>query len=224
MSVRHWPCELRPREKLLSDGASGLSDAELLAIIVRCGGRGCSAIALAQQLLVRFGSLRELSAAACSDFCLETGAGRAQWATLQAALEISRRSLKQALRQRALMHTPALVKEFLRLWLRDQPRECFAALFLDTQHQLIRAETLFQGTVSQTAVYPRELARRSLELNASALVVAHNHPSGLCEPSMADRALTAALRAALQPLDINLVDHLIVADANCFSFAEAGLI
>ena len=96
--------------------------------------------------------------------------------------------------------------------------------FFDTQHQLIRAETLFQGTVSQTAVYPRELARRSLELNASALVVAHNHPSGLCEPSMADRALTAALRAALQPLDINLVDHLIVADANCFSFAEAGLI
>ena len=224
MSVRHWPCELRPREKLLSDGASGLSDAELLAIIVRCGGRGSSAIALAQQLLVRFGSLRELSAAACSDFCLETGAGRTQWATLQAALEISRRSLKQALRQRALMHTPALVKEFLRLWLRDQPRECFAALFLDTQHQLIRAETLFQGTVSQTAVYPRELARRSLELNASALVVAHNHPSGLCEPSMADRALTAALRAALQPLDINLVHHLIVADANCFSFAEAGLI
>ncbi|MEY3666329.1 MAG: hypothetical protein RLZZ153_2511 [Pseudomonadota bacterium] len=224
MSVRHWPCELRPREKLLSDGAAGLSDAELLAVIVRCGGRGSSAIALAQQLLVRFGSLRELSAAACSDFCLETGAGRAQWATLQAALEISRRSLKQALRQRALMHTPALVKEFLRLWLRDQPRECFAALFLDTQHQLIRAETLFQGTVSQTAVYPRELARRSLELNASALVVAHNHPSGLCEPSMADRALTAALRAALQPLDINLVDHLIVADADCFSFAEAGLI
>ena len=224
MSVRHWPCELRPREKLLSDGASGLSDAELLAIIVRCGGRGSSAVALAQQLLVRFGSLRELSAAACSDFCRETGAGRAQWATLQAALEISRRSLKQALRQRALMHTPALVKEFLRLWLRDQPRECFAALFLDTQHQLIRAETLFQGTVSQTAVYPRELARRSLELNASALVVAHNHPSGLCEPSMADRALTAALRAALQPLDINLVDHLIVADADCFSFAEAGLI
>jgi DNA repair protein RadC len=224
MSVRHWPCELRPREKLLSDGAAGLSDAELLAVIVRCGGRGSSAIALAQQLLVRFGSLRELSAAACSDFCLETGAGRAQWATLQAALEISRRSLKQALRQRALMHTPALVKEFLRLWLRDQPRECFAALFLDTQHQLIQAETLFQGTVSQTAVYPRELARRSLELNASALVVAHNHPSGLCEPSMADRALTAALRAALQPLDINLVDHLIVADADCFSFAEAGLI
>lgn len=224
MSVRHWPCELRPREKLLTLGPQRLSDMELLAIILRSGTRGSSALALAQRLLVRFGSLRELGAAKCVSFCREPGAGPSQWAMLRAGLEISRRSLEQTLRQRDALQSPEAVKAFLRLWLRDAPRECFAGLFLDTQHQLICAETLFEGTVSQTAVYPRELARRSLELNASAVVVAHNHPSGVCEPSPADRALTAALQAALRPLDIHLIDHLIVADAHCFSFAEAGLI
>ena len=234
-------------ERVLRDGAHTLADAELLQLLWGDrpeGSSGQAAALLGPQLLdAHNGSLRALAAErpaqyACSSSARSPGprhsvarpsfVGRSLFrhhrAVLQAALEFSRRSLRETLAQRPIIGSPAELREFLTLWLRERPRECFSALFLDSQNRLICAEELFQGSVAQTMVYPREIARRAIETRASALIVAHNHPSGMSAPSAADRKLTSALRRALELIDIPLLDHVIVADNSCFSFAEAGLL
>lgn len=224
MSISSWPPDERPRERLLRHGAGGLSDAELLAVLIRVGSRGRSAVDVGRDLLKRFGSLSGVLAAPVEHQCLASGLGTTRWSTLQAALELARRSLREALAERDVLASPTQVREFLALWLRDRPYESFCALFLDSQNRLLAAEELFRGTLSQTAVYPREVARRTLQSNAAAVILAHNHPSGVAEPSAADRMLTDALRAALAQLDVPVLDHLIVAGNRCISFAERGLL
>ena len=224
MAITDWPAEHRPRERLLTAGAAQLSDAELLAILLRTGRRGRSAVECGAELLARFGGLRPLLSATHSGSLIATGLGPAGRATLQAALELSRRNLLASLRERDALASPASVRTFLAAWLRDRSVEIFAGLFLDSQNRLISAEELFRGTLTQTSVYPREVVRRALELNCAAVIVAHNHPSGVAEPSAADRLLTETLKAALGQLDIPVLDHLIVGAERCFSFAEAGIL
>lgn len=220
-SIADWPVRERPRERILSDGPERLTDAELLALLIRSGHGGRSAVEIGRTLLARHGSLRALLASPAGGV-QSSGLGPAAWCALQAGLELTRRSLLEALVGSDVMSSPEQVRQYLALWLRDRPYECFCALFLDSQNRLVRAEQLFRGTLTQTAVYPREVARRALELNAAALVLAHNHPSGVAEPSHADRLLTDALRGALSQLDIPVLDHLIVAGNRCVSFAERG--
>lgn len=224
MTITRWPAEQRPRERLLAGDAGRLSDAELLAVILRTGLPGRSAVDLGQDLLAEYGGLRGLLSARQDDALARPGLGPARWATLQASIELSRRSLREELRTRDALQSPSAVRDYLALWLRDRGFEVFAGLFLDSQNRLIAAEELFRGTLTQTAVYPREVARRALELNSAAIILAHNHPSGVAEPSAADRMLTDALRTALRPLDIPVLDHLIVAGNRCYSFAESGLL
>ena len=202
-------------------GAAALSDAELLALCLRTGVRGASAVDLGRRLLARFGSLRALLAAPRAAFAA-SGLGDAKYASIQAAVELARRSLAEELAERHALGSPRMVSEFLSLWLRDRPYEVFAVLFLDSQNRLLAAEELFRGTLTQTAVYPREVARRALELNAAAVILSHNHPSGVAEPSAADDALTRSLKATLAQLDVPVLDHLIVAGNRCYSFAERG--
>lgn len=221
MTISDWPVAERPRERLRTAGAAGLTDAELLALVLRTGSRGVNAVDLARGLLARHGSLSALLAAPRDAFAGD-GLGDAKWASLQAAVELARRSLQEELRRGVPLSSPAKVSEFLSLWLRDRPYEVFAALFLDAQNRLLAAEEMFRGTLSQTAVYPREVVRRALELNAASVIVAHNHPSGLAEPSAADDMLTRCLRTALAQLDVPVLDHLIVAGNRCYSFAERG--
>ena len=220
MAITDWPPEHRPRERLLAGGAAQLSDAELLAVLLRSGRRGRSSA----ELLARFGGLRPLLAAPGGVAMNESGLGPASWAMLQAALELGRRNLRAALRERDALASPGSVRAFLSAWLRDREVEVFAGLFLDSQNRLIAAEELFRGTLTQTSVYPREVLRRALELNSAGVIVAHNHPSGVAEPSAADRLLTASLKSALGQLDIPVLDHLIVGAERCFSFAEAGIL
>ena len=212
---------LLPRERMLRHGATTLTDAELLALCLRTGIRGISAVELGHRLLARFGSLRAVLAALRSAFSA-TGLGDAKFATMQAAVELARRSLGEELAAGLALASPRKVSDFLALWLRDRPYEVFAALFLDSQNRLIAAEELFRGTLTQTAVYPREVARRALEINAAAVILAHNHPSGVAEPSAADEALTRVLKTALGQLDVPVLDHLVVAGNHCYSFAEHG--
>ena len=222
MTIDKWPASLRPRERLLRLGAEPLADAELLAVLLRCGPAGSNAVALAQAALARFGSLQRLLAADSGAFASLRGLGPAGWASLQAAREIVRRSTLEALERRDALSSPAQVQHFLTLWLRDRPAESFVGLFVDSQHRLIVALELFRGTLSQTAVYPREVARQALRLNAAGVIFAHNHPSGIAEPSTADRLLTDTLRSALAQIDVAVLDHLIVAGNRCVSFAERG--
>jgi DNA repair protein RadC len=224
MTISEWPAGQRPRERLLAGDAARLSDAELLAVLLRTGLRGRSAVDVGNELLAEYGGLRGLFSARQQHALARPGLGPARWALLQASLELSRRSLREELCARDSLQSPGTVRDFLALWLRDRGFEVFAGLFLDSQNRLIAAEELFRGTLTQTAVYPREVARRALELNCAAIILAHNHPSGVAEPSAADRMLTDALRSALRPLDIPVLDHLIVAGNRCFSFAEAGLL
>lgn len=224
MPITDWPADTRPRERLMAQGADALSDAELLAIVLRSGRRGRSAVALAHDLIGRFGSLQGLVASGSRSFCDAPGVGFASWASLQAAVEISRRTLREELHRGDALQSPAAVRSFLTLWLRDRPHEAFVGLFLDCRNRLLAADELFRGTLTQTAVYPREIVRRAIELNAGAVVFAHNHPSGVAEPSHADRALTEALRRALEPLEVRVLDHLIVAGNRVLSFAEQGLV
>jgi DNA repair protein RadC len=224
LSIRDWPIEQRPRERLLAGGPAALSDAELLAVLLRNGTTGKHAVELARELLADSGGLRGLLCAQSRLGTRGSALGPARRAQLQAAIELARRSLREELRSRDALASPSAVREFLALWLRDRGHEIFAGLFLDAQNRLIAAEELFRGTLTQTAVYPREVARRALELNSAALILAHNHPSGVAEPSAADRMLTQALKASLAQLDVPVLDHLIVAGNRCFSFAEAGLL
>ncbi|MEO8938188.1 MAG: DNA repair protein RadC [Burkholderiaceae bacterium] len=222
MSIIDWPTAERPRERLLAHGVQGLSDAELLAIFLRTGTPGSNAIDLARRCLTVFGGLAGVFGAPQARFCAIEGLGPARYAQLQAALEMTRRSLGQALVERPLFDSPAAVRDYLRLTIGGKPHEVFLALFLDAQHRLLGAEELFRGTLAQTSVYPREVVKRALEINAAAIVFAHNHPSGIAEPSRADEMLTTALRNALDLVDIRTLDHFIVAGRLVYSFAEHG--
>ncbi|WP_269532409.1 DNA repair protein RadC [Chitinimonas sp. BJYL2] len=222
MPITDWPTDERPREKLLKQGPQALSDAELLAIFLRVGLPGKSAVDLARQLLGNFGSLTGLFQARLGDFAAIAGIGEAKYAQLQAVIEMSRRALGEELRQPQAFEHPAAVREYLRLWLGGEARECFAALFLDTRHALLSADILFRGTLDQATVHPREIARRALGLNAAAVIVAHNHPSGHAEPSPADISLTHHLRDALRLIDLRLLDHFIVTRQTAVSLAERG--
>ncbi|MBU2755819.1 DNA repair protein RadC [Acidithiobacillus sp. CV18-2] len=222
MAIRDWPTDERPRERLLAKGAESLSDAELLAIFLRVGVRGKSAVELARDLLQRFGGLRGLLTAPQESFCAEHGLGTAKFAQLQAVLEMARRHLAESWQRGEALESPRRVTEYLRASLRDRAREVFAVLFLDQRHRVLRFEEMFQGTIDSASVHIREVAKRALELNAAALIVAHNHPSGVAEPSTADRQLTRRLEDALRLLDLRLLDHFIVGDGEPVSLREAG--
>lgn len=222
MSIAEWPLAERPREKLLLQGANALSDAELLAIFLRTGVAGKSAVDVARDLLVRFGGLRALMTASQAEFCQGLGLGAAKYAQLQAVMEMARRHLSASLKAGDALTSPALVRDYLTAHLRHQPREVFAALFLDSQHRLIVYEELFYGTIDGASVYPREVVKRGLLHNAAALIVAHNHPSGVAEPSVADRRITERLKDALALVDIRLLDHMVIGDGEVCSFAERG--
>ncbi len=224
MTIDRWPETSRPRERLLAHGAEALADAEVLAVLLRTGLPGTDAVALAGAVLASFGGMQPLLAAQQEAFCGYRGLGPARWATLQAARELVRRSTLEQLRQGDSLESPAQVRQFLTLWLRDRPAESFVGLFVDARNRVIAALELFRGTLTQTAVYPREVARQALRLNAAAVIFAHNHPSGVAEPSTADRMLTAALKSALAQIDVTVLDHVIVAGNQCMSFAERGML
>ena len=224
MSITDWPAGERPREKLVARGASALSDAELLAIFLRTGVTGKSAVDLARELLRHFGSLTKLFAAAEKDFCAFNGMGQAKYVQLQAVVEMARRALREAMEAGDALNSPGAVRNYLQLLLRGRSQEVFMAIFLDAQHRVIAAEELFSGTLTQTSVYPREVVKRALHHNAAAVILAHNHPSGVAEPSQSDQALTDALKQSLALVDVRVLDHFIVAAGGCLSFAERGLI
>lgn len=224
MAITDWPEAERPREKLLARGAAALSDAELLAIFLRTGVTGKSAVDLARELLVRFGGLTALFAAERADFCGSPGMGTAKYAQLQAVLEMARRALQERMRRRDALTSPEAVRDYLRLALAGKDREVFAAVFLDAQNRVLAVEELFRGSLTQTSVYPREVVKRALFHNAAAMIFAHNHPSGVAEPSQADRSLTAALKQALALVEVRVLDHFIVAGGGGLSFAERGLL
>jgi DNA repair protein RadC len=226
MAIRDWPAAERPRERLAQQGAAALSDAELLAIFLRVGVRGKSAVDLARELLASFdGDLASLAAASTKDLARLPGIGPAKAAQLAATLELARRALAGSLKIKDALASPQAVRDWLRLSLGSLPHEVFVALWLDAQNRLIASEELFRGTLTQTSVYPREVVKRALAHNAGAVILAHNHPSGLAEPSRADEVLTSSLKQALALIDVKLLDHFIVTgSAEPLSFAERGLI
>lgn len=224
MAISDWPAEERPREKLLLQGPAALSDAELLAIFLRTGVKGVSAVDLARNLLQEFGGLRPLLESSQTEFCTAQGLGAAKYAQLQAVLEMGRRHLQALLEKGEQMSNPALVKHYLIAQLRHHQREVFACLFLDNRHRVLRFEPLFFGTINAASVYPREVVKRALACNAAAVILSHNHPSGVAEPSMADQQITERLAAALALVDVTVLDHIVVGDEHAVSFAERGLL
>ncbi len=224
MAISDWPEDERPREKLLQRGAASLSDAELLAIFLRTGIPGMSAVELARSLLNQYGGLRPLLAAERHSFCRGKGLGTAKYAQLQAALEISRRHLFATLQRGNALTSPVQTRDYLKTRLRDYPQEVFACLYLDNRHRVIEFEELFFGTIDGASVHPREVVRRGLSHNAAALIVAHNHPSGVAEPSRSDEQITRRLQQALALVDIRLLDHIIIGDGHSISLAERGLL
>ncbi len=224
MGIKDWPVDERPREKLLARGAAALCDAELLAILLRNGLQGRSAVQLARELLHRFGSLRKLLAADRARFCEAPGLGLVRYAELQAAIELSRRQLAETLRAGPSLSNPRATRDYLVARLRDLEYEVFCCLYLDNRHRLIEYEELFRGTIDGASVYPREVVKLALQWNAAAVIIAHNHPSGVAEPSAADERITLRVRDALALVDIRLLDHLIVGDGTCVSLAERGLL
>jgi DNA repair protein RadC len=222
MSILDWPPALRPRERLIKTGAQSLSDAELLAVFLRVGVPGKSAVDLGRDILHHFGSLRALLSARLSDFSAVPGVGPAKFAQLQAALELSRRSLGEQLQHGIVLSSPQAVKYYLQHTLANRRHESFVALFLDVKNRLLAYQELFHGTLTHTSVHPREVVKAALAHNAASLLLAHNHPSGTQEPSMADHALTEALKTALALVDVRVLDHFIVADNQVYSFAEHG--
>lgn len=222
MAITDWPSAERPREKLLAKGAHALSDAELLAIFLRTGCSGKSAVDLARDLLSSFGGLRPILEANQQLFCQAHGLGDAKYTQLQAVLEMAKRHFAETLNKGDIFSQPEHVKRYLLSQLRHQQREVFAVLLLDSQHQLIQYQELFFGTINTASVYPREVVKTALAHNASALILAHNHPSGSSEASHADRHITDTLVKALQLVDVKILDHFIVGDGNTLSFAEKG--
>ena len=223
MAITDWPAEERPREKLLLRGPSSLSDAELLAIFLRTGLPGTSAVDLARELLNGFGTLRALLQAEQLAFCAHRGLGSAKFAQLQAVLEMARRHQKEVLFREDALTSPSHTRAYLQMHLRDRSAECFCCLFLDNRHRPLAFEELFQGTIDSAAVYPREVVKRALAHNAAALVLAHNHPSGVAEPSDADVRITRRLADALALVDVRVLDHMVVGDGVTISLAERGL-
>lgn len=224
MAITDWPSDERPREKLLAKGAQALSDAELLAIFLRIGVRGKSAVDLARDLLNCFGSLNGIFAATEAEISEVHGMGMSKYAQLQATFEMVQRALKEEMRERDVLSSPEQVRDYLRLQLGQLPREMFVVLFLDAQNRLMETETLFTGSLTQTSVYPREVVKRALYHNAAAVIFAHNHPSGRAEPSQADEVLTHKLKETLDLVDVRVLDHFVVAGNAVLSFAERGLL
>lgn len=226
MAITDWPDDQRPRERLLAHGAGVLADAELLAIFLRVGLKGMSAVDLARTLLAHFDhSIARLCAATPQELTRVNGIGPAKAAQLTATLELARRGLREELRERTTLGAPGAVRDWLRLKLAPLPHEAFLALWLDAQNRLIAEEELFRGTLTQTSVYPREVVKRALAHNAASVILAHNHPSGMAEPSQADQLLTHTLKQALALVEVRVLDHFIVAGgASPLSFAERGLL
>jgi DNA repair protein RadC len=225
MSIKDWPVGERPREKLLAKGAHYLSDAELLAVLLGGSGRrGCDAVTAARNLLAQHQSLRSLLSADWGSCLRHSGVGVVGYCRLQAGIELTRRHYAEALRTGPALDSPQATRDFLVTRLRDTPHELFCCLHLDNRHRLIAFEELFRGTIDGASVYPREVVKQALARNAAAVILAHNHPSGVAEPSQADELVTRRLRDALQLVDIRVLDHMIVADNGCLSFAEHGLI
>ncbi len=224
MAIKDWPSAERPREKLLTSGPHTLSDAELLAIFLRTGCNGQSAVDLARNLLKNFGGLRQLLEAGQAHFCEAKGLGLAKYSQLQAVLEMSRRHLASELENKPCLNSSQVVKRYLSAQLRHRSSEVFAMLLLDSQHQLLQFVELFQGTINGAAVYPRDVVKTALSHNAAAVILAHNHPSGIAEPSQSDIDITTRLKNALGLIDICVLDHLIVGEREVLSFAERGLI
>ncbi len=223
MRISDWPAAERPREKLIAAGAASLSDAELLAVLLRTGVRGKSAVDLARELLSRYGGLAGLLNA---DSRLEEikGLGTAKRSQIAAALELAKRSLKETLSSGTALTSPGAVRDYLRLSLAGRPHEVFLCLWLDAQHRVIAVEESFRGTLTQTSVYPREIVKAALAANAAAVIFAHNHPSGVAQPSQADELLTRNLREALALVEVKVLDHFVVAGNQAISFAERGLL
>ncbi len=222
MAITDWPLQERPRERLFALGAGSLADAELLAILLRTGVKGKSAVDVARHLLGRFGSVAALLEAGSGSLAETPGLGSAKLAQLQAALELARRALKEEISSRDALSSPRAVRDYLRLALAGREQEVFVVLLLDAQHRVTASEELFRGTLTQTSVYPREVVKCALKHNAAAVIFAHNHPSGVAEPSHADEILTRSLKAALALVDIQVLDHFIVAGSRTMSFAERG--
>lgn len=224
MAIKDWRASEQPREKLLLRGAEALTDAELLAVFLRTGMRGKSAVELGQELIERFSGFRNLLGADATVIKTIPGVGLAKTVQLKAVMEMARRYLSECLARGQQLCSPADTRNYLLLRMRDYAHEVFACLFLDNKHRVIVFEEMFRGTIDCASVFPREIVKRALELNAAALILAHNHPSGECEPSAADRAITARIGEALNLVDMRLLDHLVIGDSDCLSFAETGLI
>ncbi|AOT09838.1 RadC family protein [Pseudoalteromonas luteoviolacea] len=224
MQLTQLPKHARPREKLLSDGASALSDAELLAIFLRTGVSGMNAIELADSLLQQCESLQRLFNTSQTEFIALKGVGEAKYVQFQAVLELCKRYLKEGCERAFKFDSPNMVFDYLSIQLKGLEHEAFMVLYLDSQHQLIKDEILFRGTINAASVYPREVVKAALKHNAAAIICAHNHPSGVSEPSRADKILTEKLQKALSLMDIKVLDHVIVAGNRCVSFADMGLL
>ena len=224
MRIADWPIEERPREKLIARGAQSLSDAELVAILFRTGVRGRTAIDLARDALKRCGSLTALLMAERGVFQSIIGLGDAKYAQVHAVLEMSRRALRETLDRGPALNSPQTVRDYLRLRLQGLGHEVFVAVFLDAQNRVLEVEELFRGTLTQTSVFPREIVKRALHFNAAAIIFAHNHPSGVAEPSRADEALTQTLKHTLALVDVKVLDHFVVGGDCAMSFAERGLL
>ena len=224
MVLKDIPADARPREKLLASGAGALADAELIALLLRTGFKGTSVLQLAQQLLDQFGGMRGLLHAQVDDLRRIKGLGPAKRAELAAVIELARRALAQQLAHRPAFDHPTKVKDYLKLQLGQHPHEVFAVMFLDAQTRLLKFEEMFRGTLTQTSVYPREVVKRALDLHAASVVFAHNHPSGVVQPSRADEYLTQNLINALRLVDVRVLDHFVVGEGEVVSFAERGLL
>ena len=224
MTITEWPLDDRPREKLIAKGPDALSDAELLAIVLRTGAKGRNAVELAREALVRCGSLSALLSAELAQLAEIPGLGAAKYAQIQAVLEMGRRALRETIDRGGALSSPQAVRDYLRLKLYGRPHEVFAAVFLDAQNRVLAVEELFRGTLTQTSVFPREIVKRALYHNAAAIIFAHNHPSGVAEPSRADEALTQTLKHTLGLVDVKVLDHFVVGGDAAMSFAERGLL
>ena len=224
MTIKNWPEGERPREKLINQGPRALSDAELLAIFLRTGIAGLSAVDLARELLIQFGSISTLLNADLEAFCAVKGLGPAKYAQLQSVLELARRHLGEQLSREQVFSNPETVRQYVRTHFQGYQREVFLCLFLDTRHRLIATEELFQGTIDGASVYPREVVKRALQHNAGAVIFSHNHPSGIAEPSGADEQITRQLKDALALVDIRVLDHIVVGRGEEVSLAERGVL
>ncbi|NMH59801.1 RadC family protein [Alteromonas ponticola] len=224
MSIQHWPLMERPREKLLNLGVETLSDAELLAIMIGKGLNGKCAVTVARELLSKFGSIRGVMTASKSQVCAIAGVGEVKFCLLKAAVELVTRQLGEPLKVRESFNHAEHVKRYLLAKLKDQQSEQFGLLLLDSQHQMLAYKVMFKGTINSAAVYPREIVKQVIEDNAAAVILVHNHPSGIAEPSDADVRITRQIKSALELIDVAVLDHIIVADIHTTSFAQRGII